>query len=47
MGTGIEPDWEGYNGRGTAFADATPGGVAIVLRTAAAMARLQQKLGPF
>lgn len=40
MGTGIEADASGYNSRGTAWADSTPGGMAVVLRAAAAIERL-------
>ena len=37
MGTGIEADAAGYNSRGTAWADSTPGGMAVILRAAAAV----------
>ena len=40
MGTGVEPDAAGYDGRGTNWTDAAPGGVAIVLRTAVAVHKL-------
>ena len=44
MGTGIETDAAGYNGRGTAWADSTPGGMAVILRAAAAVDRLNAAL---
>lgn len=40
MGTGIFPNKTGYAERGTAWADSTPGGAAIVLRAAVAVQRL-------
>ena len=44
MGTGIEANAAGYNSRGTAWADSTPGGMAIILRAAAAVDRLNAAL---
>jgi hypothetical protein len=44
MGTGIEADASGYNGRGTAWSDSTPGGMAVILRAAAAVERLNAAL---
>lgn len=32
MGTGIEPNASGYNGRGTDFMQSSPGGVGAVLK---------------
>ena len=42
MGTGIEPDVDGYNQRGTDYWQSSPGGVGIVLKAAARMTRLMQ-----
>ena len=44
MGTGIEVDAAGYNNRGAKLADSIPGGMADILRAAAAVDRLNAAL---